>query len=71
VYPVISNTGEVQPAACVVNTAIAHFSDVVSMLAVSLLTLFCAIHAVGALLVYRDYERRRAAPSGPLLTHAN
>ena len=68
--PVISSTGEVQPAACLGNAAVALFSDGISMLAVGLLTLFCAIPAVGALLVYRDYQRRRAASSGPQLTQA-
>jgi hypothetical protein len=69
-YPVISETGEVLPAACLGNAAVSLFSDGGVVLAVSLLTLFCALPAVGALLVYRDYQRRRAAPSGPQLTRA-
>ena len=68
--PVISDTGQVLPVACVANAAGILFSDWSVMLAVGLLTLFCAIPAVGAFLVYRDYRRRRAAPSEPRITHA-
>jgi ABC-type multidrug transport system permease subunit len=68
--PVISNTGEVLPAACVLDAAGRLFSDWSTTLAVSVLTLFCAIPAIGAGLIYRDYQRRRTAPSGPQLTRA-
>jgi ABC-type multidrug transport system permease subunit len=68
--PAFSNTGDVMPAACVVNTFVNGFSEGSGAFALAVLTLFCAIPAVGALLVYRDHRRRRAASSEPRLTHA-
>ena len=62
-YPVISDTGQVLPAACFGNAAGILFSDWSVVLAVGLLTMFCALPAIGALLVYRDYRRRFVAPT--------
>ena len=62
-------TGDIMPAACVVNAFSNGFSEGSGAVALVVLTLFCAIPAVGAFLVYRGYRHRQAAPSEPRLTH--
>jgi hypothetical protein len=68
--PVVSAGGEVLPLVCIADQVAVIISDGGAILERSLWTLFCAIPAIGALLVYRDYQRRGAARSDQQLTGA-
>jgi hypothetical protein len=60
----------VSPPACVADIAARIIADPSVAAILALISLFFAIPAVGSVLVYRDYRRRRAAPAEPRLTHA-
>jgi len=62
--PSLPGNGASTPVACFVAEVSRQWFPV------GVVALFATIPAVGALLVYRDYRRRRAAPSEPRVTHA-
>lgn len=68
--PEISSTGQVLPAARLVDTAAQLLADPSSVLGVGVLTLLCAIPTVGSILVYRDYRKRWTGLSERFLTNA-
>jgi hypothetical protein len=68
--PEISSTGQVLPAARLVDIAAQFLADPSSVVGVGVLTLICAIPTVGSILVYRDYRRRLAGPTEGLVIEA-
>jgi len=56
------DTGPVSPPACVANIAARIMADPSVAAILALMMLFCAIPAVGSILVYRDYRRGQETP---------